>query len=342
MDRLSGGVRPSRFAGRLNAAGGALTVRGDVNPRETSPEAPARRRVVVVVPCHNEAATVGKVVRDFRAALPEAEVLVVDNASTDATPELARAAGARVLSEPRPGKGFALISGLREARDADYFVMVDGDDTYPAEDAPRLLAAAYAGADMVVGTRLEASEEGAFRTGHSLGNYLFIWLVRLLFGVRTKDLFSGYRVLTRRFLAATPLIAQGFELEAELSLQAAVQRFRLVEVPIRYRARPEESPSKLHTYRDGYRIFFAILTFFRDYRPLTFFGSLALFLLVLSLAGGGVVIAEFLETGLVPRLPLAVLSAALFILSALSLTCGVLLSSINRRSAEIAALFPWR
>jgi glycosyltransferase involved in cell wall biosynthesis len=298
--------------------------------------------VAVVVPCHNEAATVGKVVRDFRAALPEADVLVVDNASTDGTGEIALAAGARVITEPRPGKGFALISGLREARDADYFVMVDGDDTYPAEDAPRLLAAAHAGADMVVGTRLEASEAGAFRAGHSFGNQLFILLVRVLFGVRTRDLFSGYRVISRRFLTATPLIAQGFEIEAELSLQAAVQRFRTAEVPIRYRARPEESPSKLHTYRDGYRIFRAILTFFCDYKPLTFFGSLALFFLFLSLAGGGVVVAEFVETGLVPRLPLAVLSAALFILSALSLTCGVLLSSINRRSAEIAALFPWR
>jgi glycosyltransferase involved in cell wall biosynthesis len=306
-------------------------------------EAPSRPpRVAVVVPCHNEAATAGKVVRDFRAALPEAQVLVVDNASTDATAETARQAGARVLHEPRPGKGFALLAGFREARGADYFVMVDGDDTYPAEDVVKLLAAAGAGADMVVGTRLAGAEEGAFRAGHSLGNRLFNLLVRMLFGVRTGDLFSGYRVLSRRFLETTPLIARGFEVEAELALQAVVQGYRTVEVPIRYRARPEESPSKLHTYRDGYRILMAILMFFRDYRPLKFFGLLALFLLLLSLAGGGLVIAEYLRTGLVPRLPLAVLSAALFILSALSMTCGVLLSSINRRSAEIAALMPWR
>jgi len=298
--------------------------------------------VAVVVPCHNEAATAGKVVRDFRAALPEAQVLVVDNASTDATAETARQAGARVLHEPRPGKGFALLAGFREARGADYFVMVDGDDTYPAEDVVKLLAAAGAGADMVVGTRLAGAEQGAFRAGHSLGNRLFNLLVRMLFGVRTGDLFSGYRVLSRRFLETTPLIARGFEVEAELALQAVVQGYRTVEVPIRYRARPEESPSKLHTYRDGYRILMAILMFFRDYRPLKFFGLLALFLLLLSLAGGGLVIAEYLRTGLVPRLPLAVLSAALFILSALSMTCGVLLSSINRRSAEIAALMPWR
>jgi len=307
------------------------------------PEAASRPpRVAVVVPCHNEAATAGKVVRDFRAALPEAQVLVVDNASTDATAETARQAGARVLHEPRAGKGFALLAGFREARGADYFVMVDGDDTYPAEDVVKLLAAARAGADMVVGTRLAGAEEGAFRAGHSLGNRLFNLLVRMLFGVRTGDLFSGYRVLSRRFLETTPLIARGFEVEAELALQAVVQGYRTVEVPIRYRARPEESPSKLHTYRDGYRILMAILVFFRDYRPLKFFGLLALLLLLLSLAGGGLVIAEYLQTGLVPRLPLAVLSAALFILSALSMTCGVLLSSINRRSAEIAALMPWR
>jgi glycosyltransferase involved in cell wall biosynthesis len=308
-------------------------------PRDSS-------RVAVVIPCHNEAATVSKVVRDFRAALPQADLVVVDNASTDGTADLARAAGARVVHEPRAGKGFALLSGFREAKDADFFVMVDGDDTYPAEDALRLLAAAgdtaAGGADMVIGTRLAGAEAGAFRAGHSLGNHLFNLLVRLLFGVKTQDLFSGYRVLTRRFLQSAPLIARGFEVEAELSLQAVVQGFRTAEVPIRYRARPEESPSKLKTYRDGTRILLAILTFFRDYRPLTFFGLLALFFLVLSLAGGAVVVTEFLRTGLVPRLPLAVLSAALFILAALSFTCGVLLSSINRRSAEIAALIPWR
>lgn len=301
-------------------------------------------RVTVVVPCHNEELTVGKVVSDFRAALPQARILVVDNASRDRTAEVAREAGAEVIREARPGKGFALLTGFRHARadGAGYLIMVDGDDTYPAADSPKLLAAAEAGAEMVIGTRLQEFEEGAFRAGHSFGNWLFIVLVRLLFGVRTRDLFSGYRVVTRRFLEATPLIAQGFEVEAELSLQATVQRFPVAEVPVRYRARPKENPSKLHTYRDGYRILLAILTFFRDYKPLACFGLLALFFLVLSLAGGSVVVAEFLRSGLVPRLPLAVLSAALFILAALSMACGVLLSTINRRSAEIASLIPWK
>ena len=300
--------------------------------------------VAVVIPCHNEELTVGKVVEDFRAALPAARILVVDNRSRDRTSEIARAAAAEVIRESRPGKGFALLTGFREARagGAEYLIMVDGDDTYPAADAPKLLAAAEAGAEMVIGTRLQEFEAGAFRAGHSFGNWLFIFLVRVLFGVRTQDLFSGYRVITRRFLEATPLIAQGFEVEAELSLQATVQQFPVAEVQVRYRARPKENPSKLHTYRDGYRILMAILTFFRDYKPLTFFGLLASFFLVLSLAGGGVVVTEFVTTGLVPRLPLAVLSAALFILAALCLTCGVIVSTINRRSAEIASLVPWK
>jgi glycosyltransferase involved in cell wall biosynthesis len=307
-------------------------------------DAPAAARVAVVIPCHNEALTIGKVVADFRAALPAAQILVVDNASDDGTAEVARRAGAEVIREPRPGKGFALLSGFRKARadGAVLLVMVDGDDTYPAADVSRLLAAAEAGAEMVIGTRLTDFEQGAFRAGHSFGNRLFIFLVRLLFGVKTRDLFSGYRVITRRFLEATPLIAQGFEVEAELSLQAAVQRFPVAEVPVHYRARPAENPSKLHTYRDGTRILLAILTFFRDYKPMTCFGLLALFFLVLSLAGGTVVVTGFLRTGLVPRLPLAVLSAALFLLAALSFACGVLLSTINRRSAEIAALIPWK
>jgi glycosyltransferase involved in cell wall biosynthesis len=300
------------------------------------------RPVVVVVPCHNEEATIARVVGDFRAAVPEAAVLVVDNASTDATAERAAAAGATVIREPRKGKGFALLSGLRAGRGADYLVMVDGDDTYAAGDVVALLAAAGAGADMVIGTRLAGATPGAFPPGHSFGNRVFALLVRVMFGLRTQDLFSGYRVLSRRFFAELPLTATGFEIEAELSVRALVQGFVVVEVPVRYRPRPAASESKLRTLADGWRVLAAIFTFFRDYRPLTFFGLLSLVFLVLSLAGGSVVVVEFLRTGLVPRLPLAVLSAALFILSALAMTCGVLLSSINRRAAEIAALITRR
>ena len=295
-------------------------------------------RVAVVVPCLDEEAAIGKVVSDFRAALPDARIVVVDNASTDRTAEVAAAAGAEVIRETRPGKGFALLAGLRHAAPADIFMMIDGDDTYPAESAPELIARIEDGADMVIGTRLQEAGEGAFPVGHAWGNRLFNLVVRLLFGIRTLDLFSGYRALTSRFLEQSPLIAQGFEIEAELSIQAVASRFRVDEVPVSYRARTGESESKLRTFRDGYRILIAILAFFRDYRPLTFFGTTALILLVASVSFGSLVIQQYLATGQVLRVPLAILASGLFILSALSMTVGVLLSSMNRRTEEIRAL----
>jgi glycosyltransferase involved in cell wall biosynthesis len=301
----------------------------------------AEERVAVIIPCFNEEAAIAKVVSDFRGVLPSARVLVVDNFSTDATAEKARSAGAEVLRESRKGKGFALLRGFLAARDADVFVMVDGDDTYPAEDVERLISATRNGAEMAIGTRLGSAENGALPVGHGIGNALFVLLVRILFGLRTRDLFSGYRVMTRRFLDVSPLLSQGFEVESELSLQALVRGFRVAEIPVRYRPRPPAGKSKLRTWIDGYRILLAILAFFRDYRPLTFFGGASCALLLLSLSGGAVIVSEYLRTGLVQRLPLAVLSTGLFILSALSLTCGVLLSSINRRAAELAAAIGW-
>jgi len=296
----------------------------------------------VIIPCHDEEVAVAKVVTDFRRVLPDARVVVVDNASTDATRERALAAGAEVLREARKGKGFALLRGLNAVPEADLVVMVDGDDTYPAEDVAALLGAAERGADMVIGTRLASFDANAYRPGHTLGNRLFVLLVRILFGVRTQDLFSGYRVLSRRFLDISPLIAQGFEIESELSLQALAGKFPVAEVPVHYRARPENSASKLRTVRDGYRILIALLTFFRDYRPLTFFGIAGMILLLLGLAAGGVVVTGYLETGQVLRLPLAVLSVGLMMLSAMCFIGGTLLSSISRRASELAAILARR
>jgi len=296
-------------------------------------------RVTVVIPCHDEASTIGRVVARFRELLPHAEVLVVDNASRDETAQEASEAGARVVAESRLGKGFALLAGFQLARDADYYVMVDGDDTYPASDVVEMLRVARSeGADMVVGTRLESGSPGAFPPGHGLGNRIFIWIVRLLFGIRTRDLLSGFRVLSSRFLATAPLVATGFDVEAELSVQAQSHGFRVAEVPVEYRPRPSASRSKLRTLRDGARILGNIMILFRDYRPLTFFGALAAALLTASLWSGYAPVDDFVRTGLVHHLPRAVLAAALFILAALSLALGVLLSSINRRSAELAAL----
>ena len=195
-----------------------------------------------------------------------------------------------MIRETRRGKGFALLTGLRHAAPADIFLMVDGDGTYPAESAPDFIERIRAGADMVIGTRLQGAGEGAFPLGHSWGNRMFNAVVRLLFGIQTLDLFSGYRALISRLLEQSPLIAKGFEIETELSIQAFVNHFRVEEVPVVYRARIGDSKSKLHTVRDGYHILIAILAFFRDYRPLTSFGVAALLLFVASMSTGSLVI----------------------------------------------------
>ena len=298
--------------------------------------------VAVVIPCHDEAATIATVITDFRRALPGARIVVVDNASSDDTAMQARSAGALVVTESRKGKGYALLRGFRCVQDAEYIVMVDGDDTYPAEDVGKLLAALDGGADMAIGTRLVTFDEGAFRPHHGAGNRIFILLIRLLFGVRTRDLFSGYRVLTQRFVETSPLIAQGFEVETELSIQALAHGFNVVEVPVHYRARHEGSNSKLHTYRDGYRILLALLAFFRDYRPLTFFGALGLVFFAASVASGSVVVAQYLHTGAILRVPLAILSVGLALLGAVSVIGGLILSSISRRTSQLAALISRR
>lgn len=293
--------------------------------------------IAVVIPCHNEGITIGSVVRDFRAELPSAQILVVDNASNDDTAAVAAAAGARVIYESRKGKGFALVTGFLEMRAADLVVMVDGDNTYPAEDIHKLIDSLGRDADMAIGTRLGSSEEGAFRAGHTYGNRLFTWIVKTLFGVQTSDLLSGYRVITRRFLNVSPLIAQGFEIETDLSLQALAGGFRIVETPVRYRPRPADSTSKLRTVRDGYRILLALVAFFRDYRPLTFFGLCGLGFVALGVIAG-LLAGSAAATGKPVALPLATLAVGLGLAGALCFTAGVILSSLMRRSAETAML----
>jgi glycosyltransferase involved in cell wall biosynthesis len=298
--------------------------------------------VAVIIPCLNEAHAVREVVTAFRAALPGARIIVVDNGSTDGTGNIARGAGAHVVTETRRGKGFALNTGFRHAASADTLLMVDGDGTYPAAAAPQLLACIENGADMAVGTRLRTAGDKAFPIGHSFGNRAFNAIVRLLFGLRTEDLFSGYRAMTARFVAQCPLVAQGFEVEAELSIHASVSHFRVDYVPVAYAARTGDDNSKLRTLPDGMRILLTILRYFRDYRPIAFFGLTALVLFAGSFVTGSVVVEQYLATGLVLRIPLAICAVALFILGALSMTAGVLLSSINRRTEEIRALLASR
>jgi glycosyltransferase involved in cell wall biosynthesis len=295
-----------------------------------------RETVAILIPCFNEAPTIGTVVRQFREQIPDARIYVFDNNSTDQTASEAEAAGATLYREPRQGKGYVVQSMFRRI-DADVYVMVDGDGTYPAIDVHRLIAPILAGAaDMVVGSRLEQASQSEFKNLNRWGNRLFLWVVRLTFRVHLGDLLSGYRAFSHRFVKGMPLFGSGFETETELTIKALQRGYEIVEVPVTLRSRPEGSHSKIRIAHDGMRILHTALSLFRDYKPLTFFGALGLLLIGASLVPGLVVIFEFIETGLVPRLPSAVLAVGLALTGMLSITIGLILHSIARRSQELA------
>ena len=304
--------------------------------------APALRGfgVAVLIPCYNESATIAKVVGDFRAALPEATIYVYDNASTDGTADIAAAAGAVVRHESRRGKGNVVRSMFRDV-DADCYVMVDGDDTYPAEVAPALIAPIAAGeADMAVGDRISNGSYGAEngRRFHGFGNDLVRWLIRILYGYSFEDVMTGYRAFSRAFVKTMPVMSQGFQIETEISVWAVDRRWRVVDVPIDYRDRPEGSESKLSTYSDGMLVLAAIASLFRDYRPMAFFGWVSVIFVALGLVAGVPVIAEYLDTSYVSKLPSAVLAVALMLCAALSFAAGTILDSVaraNRRRWEL-------
>jgi glycosyltransferase involved in cell wall biosynthesis len=289
-------------------------------------------RVAVIVPCLNEEATIGRVLHAFRAVLPEACLVVVDNNCTDATAQIARDAGAFVLRETRPGKGYATRKAFREV-DADVYLLVDGDDTYPAADAPRLLEPITQGvADVVVGARLGG--ETGFRWVNRLGNLLLLWALNFVFRARVTDLLSGYRAMTREFVKQTPVLSTGFELETELSILAFERDFRTREIPVSLRARPEGSRSKIRVVRDGFRILATILTLLRDYRPLSFFGSAGVLSILMGLVPGLIVTVEFFQHGTV-RIPTAILATGLVLSGLLLILVGVILGALNRRFREL-------
>lgn len=299
--------------------------------------ASAAQRVAVIIPCLNEAPTVAKVIEDFRRALPAAAIYVIDNGSTDGTAEIAAANGAQVLLETRRGKGFAVRTGFRRI-DADLYVMVDGDDTYPAESVGALLEPVLAGrADMAVGSRRMAGTSSQFRPLNRLGNRLIATFLRFLLRVKLTDILSGFRAMTRDFVQSVPITARDFEIEAELTVKAVERSYRLVEVPVNLRSRPEGSFSKLRRVHDGRRILWTIVLLFRDYRPMAFFGGIGLALMIIGLIPGVVVISEFVETGQVPRLPSAILAVALELAGMLSIAVGLLLSAVSRRFQELEA-----
>lgn len=295
-------------------------------------------RVAVLIPCHNEAATIAKVVTDFRAVMPNAQIWVFDNASTDQTARLAREAGALVRRVAAKGKGNVVRAMFRDV-EADAYLMVDGDDTYPAEAAGSLLEEiAQARADMVVGTRLETFDETSFRRFHGIGNRLVRSCIGVLFGSPVRDVLSGYRAFSRRFVKSMPVLSRGFEIETEMTVFALSNGFLLAEHPVAYGTRPDGSESKLRTYRDGARVIKTILFLFKDMRPLLFFGALAVIGMLAGLGFGAFVGHEYVETGLVTHPSTAVLAVALNLVGLLALATGLILDTVNRRSNELQRL----
>ncbi|MDD7385339.1 MAG: glycosyltransferase family 2 protein [Actinomycetaceae bacterium] len=299
--------------------------------------------VAVLIPCYNEAVTIGKVVTDFRAALPHAEVYVYDNNSTDKTASVAREAGAIVRRETRQGKGNAVRQMFRDI-DADYYILVDGDDTYPAESAHALLEPLEHGlADMTVGDRLsnKSYEVENKRSFHTFGNNLVRWLIKVMYHYDFSDVMTGYRGFTRAFVKTFPVTSSGFQLETEMSIHAVDNRWRIVNVPIVYRDRPAGSYSKLSTFDDGIKVISTIASLFKDYRPMAFFSIIALLLFLLGLAAGIPVIAEYFATHYVSKVPSAILAVGLVFSGLLSYSVGLVLDTVaknHRKSWELQAM----
>jgi glycosyltransferase involved in cell wall biosynthesis len=295
----------------------------------------AKPRIAVLIPCYNEELTIAEVVSQFRAELPDADIYVFDNNSTDRTVEEARAAGALIFHEKRQGKGYVVQSMFRKIS-ADVYVMVDGDGTYPAAEVHRLIKPILTDeADIVVGSRLHRDATSQLKTRNRLGNRFFLYVLNYTLGASITDMLSGYRAFNRGFVKGVPLFGGGFETETELTIKALNRGFRIVEVPVNLTTRPEGSFSKIRIFRDGFLILNTLLALFRDYKPLTFFGGVGLCIMALGFIPGIIVIYEFIGTGSVPRLPSAVLAVGLILCGLVSITVGLILHTIVRRSQEL-------
>ncbi len=291
-------------------------------------------RTAVLIPCYNEEAAVAKVVADFRKTLPDADIYVYDNNSRDRTIEVAKQAGAIVRSEPLQGKGNVVRRMFADV-EADIYVMVDGDATYDAASAPKMIEALRRDSlDMVNGVRVTDIEK-AYRPGHRFGNWLLTSMVSWIFGSRFSDMLSGYRVMSRRYVKSFPALSAGFETETELTVHALELRMPILEIATPYKDRPEGSISKLSTFKDGFRILWTIIVLVKEERPMQFFSLLALFFVIISTALIVPIFIGYMETGLVPRLPTAVLSMGLMIVAFLCLTCGLILDTVTRGRREM-------
>jgi glycosyltransferase involved in cell wall biosynthesis len=301
------------------------------------PVAGARQRVAVLVPCYNEETSIGRVVADFRATLPEAEIYVYDNNSTDHTAEAARTAGATVRRETRQGKGHVVRRMFCDI-DADLYLMVDGDATYDAPSAHAMIALLVEGRlDMLVAAR-RGEEQAAYRLGHRFGNRMLTGFVARVFGSPFSDMLSGYRVFSRRFVKSFPVLSSGFEIETELTIHALNLELPVAEIETPYFARGAGSVSKLSTWRDGLRILATIARLYRAERPLSFFGGVGLILAAISIVLAIPLFVTYLEQGVVPRFPTAVLSTGLMILAWLAAACGLVLDTVTRGRREVKML----
>ena len=298
---------------------------------------PQGLKIAVIVPCYNEEAAIGTVVKQFRAALPTADIYVYDNNSKDGTIAAAKKAGAIVSVETRQGKGHVVRRMFGDI-DADVYVMIDGDATYDAPSAPKMIAALVAEKlDMVVGSRVDQEVE-AYRPGHRFGNWILTTFVTRVFGRSFTDILSGYRIFSRRFVKSFPALSTGFEIETELTVHSLELGMPVAEIETPYYARPEGSTSKLNTYRDGIRILWTIGKLFRTERPMQFFSLVSSFFFVAAIVVAIPVFRTFFETGLVPRLPTAILATALMLLSFLSLMSGLILDTVTRGRRELKRL----
>jgi len=298
---------------------------------------PSSLRIAVLVPCYNEEAAVAAVVRGFRKALPSAQIYVYDNNSKDRTVAIAREAGAEVRSERRQGKGHVVRRMFADV-EADIYVLVDGDATYDAPSAPLMIEKLLAEhLDMVVGLRVD-QERAAYRRGHRTGNWMLTSFLSSVFGQAFRDILSGYRVFSRRFVKSFPVLSDGFEIETELTVHALELAMPVAEVETPYYARPEGSFSKLNTWGDGFRILRTILKLYRSEKPLRFFSAIGAFLALVSIGLAIPIVVNYLETGLVPRLPTAVLSTGLMIVAVLSVSSGLVLDTVTRGRREMKLL----
>lgn len=293
-------------------------------------------KIAVLIPCFNEAKTIEKVVNDYKKALPEADIYVYDNNSTDSTATIAERAGAIVRYEPRQGKGNVIRQMFRDIN-ADCYLITDGDDTYSAENAKEMCSYILNGkADMVIGDRLSSTyfKENK-RRFHNFGNKIVRLLINKLFNNNIKDIMTGYRAFSKQFVKSFPVLSKGFEIETEMTIHAVDKNFKLVEIPIGYKDRPEGSISKLNTYKDGLKVMKTIATLFREYKPFLFFAVFSVIILVVSLLFMIPVFIEYFKTGLVPKIPTLIFSLMLMVIAILLWVCGIILDVIIKKHKQL-------